>query len=370
MRIPNTVRLAVAVVSLALLAGPAEAVNPRNTAKLSTTNKAIKVLQANIGNSNLNCGLASYWKLCLQNVEDAIRVRIAQVDADVVLLNELHPDWLCRGNAATWPNGVCQGYQTRAVRDQVRRVLGSNYTIVCDPWHGWDCIGIKKTIGGLPATVANDGAGRSCPAGYLCGYATDFSVGDPAATNKEPLFREYAATYNSSSYDAGFHMMSVDATINGVSMRIINGHPQSGGSGTGSKEQARSAQIAQAFSQWAAGQPRVLLGGDINTDVYTWNNDVSVQSWRTSVDNYDSSGNRSDRAYWYHSGVAENGGTWLPKYTFNYVVQRRFDHVVSNFLYGRCTTMNSTSSTSPAYRLTGSISGMDHYANLCTLYHP
>jgi hypothetical protein len=367
----RTALFAATILTLTALAGTAEAVNPRNTAKLSTTNKAVKVLQANIGNSNLNCGLASSWKLCLQNVENAVRDRIAQINPDIALLNELHPDWLCRGNAATWPNGVCEGYKTRAVRDQVRRVLGSNYTIVCDPWHGWDCIGIKKTIGGLPATVANDAAGRSCPAGYLCGYGVDFSNGDPTATNKEPLFREYAATYNSSSEDGGFHMMYVDATINGVSMRIINGHPQSGGSGSGAKEQARSAQISGAFSQWAAGHPRVLAGGDINTDVYTWNSDVSVLTWRNFVDNYDANGNRTvDRTYWYHSGVAENGGTWTPKFTFSYVVNRRYDHVVSNFMYGRCTTMNSTSSTSPAYRLTGPITGMDHFANLCTLYYP
>ena len=370
MRNHKSVWLVATFLSWTVFAGSAEAVNPRNTAKLTTTNRAVKVLQANIGNSNLNCGLASYWKLCLQNVENAIRDRVAQVNADVVLLNELHPDWLCRGNAATWANGVCENYTTRAVRDQVRRILGSGYTIVCDPWHGWDCIGIKKVIGGVAATVANDSAGRTCPAGYLCGYATDFSNGDATATNKEPYFHEYAATYNSSSVDGGFHMLYVDATINGVPMRIVNGHPQSGGSGTGAKEQARSVQIGNAFSQWLAGQPRVLLGGDINTDVYTWDGDVSAQTWRTYVDNYDASGNRTDKTYWYHSGVAENGGTWLPKYTFSYVVNRRFDNVVSNFLYGRCTTMDSTSSTSSAYRLTGPITGMDHYASVCSLYYP
>jgi len=369
MKNPKAAFLAAALLASISFVVTAEAVNPRNTAKLTTTNRYVKVLQANIGNSNLNCGLASYWKLCLQNVENAIRDRVAQINPDVVLLNELHPDWLCRNNAATWPNGVCESYKTRIVRDQVRRVLGSNYTIVCDPWHGWDCIGIKRIVAGVATTVANDTAGRTCPSGYLCGYATDFSNGDSTATNKEPYFQEYHATYNSSSVDGGFHMLYVDATINGVPMRIINGHPQSGGSGTGANEQARSVQIGNAFSQWAAGQSSVLLGGDINTDVYTWNGDVSVQTWRTYVDNYDSNGNRTDKSYWFHSGVAENGGTWLPKYTFSYVVNRRYDNVISNFMYGRCTTMDSSLSTSPAYRLTGPITGMDHSASVCSLYY-
>ena len=293
-----------------------------------------------------------------------LKYRLAPVGW-VVFLQEVMPDWVCRNGAASGSNKVCYNYRTRSVRDQARRLLGWNYSIVCDWWHGWDCIAIKNTAG----SFYNDASGRSCPVGYLCG-STTFSNGDATATNEDPYFATYYAPYNSSSYDSGFHMLYADAVVNGVSVRLIDGHPQSGGTGSGSKETARKAQIHQAFATWAAGASRVLTAGDMNLDPYRNGSDVSVTEWRTYVDNYSSTGVRTDKTYWYHSGVAESGGTWWPKYTTSYlwpIANYTLDQVISNFTYGTCKTLNSSSSTSAYYRLDGG-SGCDHFALECDLW--
>lgn len=356
--------LAIAALTIAFTAGPATAANPRNTTRPTGADRFLKVLQVNVGNVATGCSDASY-KLCYQAAEDRMRTNIAAKSPDVVFLQEVLPDWVCRNGAASASNKVCYNYKTRAVRDQARRLMGSGYTVVCDWWHGWDCIAIKSSIG----SVANDSSGRSCPAGYLCG-STTYSNGDSTATNKEPKFATYAAPYNSSSYDSGFHMLYVDAVVKGVSMRLINGHPQSGGTGSGSKEAARKVQINQALATWAAGASRVLMGGDMNLDSYRSNSDVSVTEWRRFVDNYSSTGVRTDKTYWYHSGVAENGNTWWPRYSTLYVwpiANYTLDHVISNFTYGTCKTLDSSTSTSPYFRLDGG-DGADHTAIDCDLW--
>ena len=342
----------------------ASAANPRNTTRPTGANRHLRVLQANVGNVDLGCSDA-FYKLCYQDAENRIAGNIAAKSPDVVFLQEVLPDWVCRNGAAAGSNKVCLNYQTRAVRDQARRLLGWDYSIVCDWWHGWDCIAVKNSAG----SVQNDAWGRSCPPGYLCG-STTFSNGDSTATNEDPYFATYYAPYNSSSYDGGFHMLYVDAVLNGVPMRLIDGHPQSGGTGSGSKENARKTQINEAFTVWASGASRVLMSGDMNLDPYRNGSDVSVVEWRNYVDNYSSSGVRTDKTYWYHSGVAENGGTWWPKYTTSYlwpISNYTYDQVISNFTYGTCATLDSSNSSSPAFRLDGG-SGCDHRALDCDLW--
>lgn len=354
----------VSVLGMVVLPGRGAAANPRNTTRPVGANRYLKVLQANVGNVDLGCQ-GAYYKLCYQDAENRIATNVAAKNPDVVFLQEVLPDWVCRNGAASGSNQVCYGYQTRTVRDQARRLLGWNYSVVCDWWHGWDCIAVKKTIG----YITNDAAGRSCPQGYLCG-STTFSNGDATAHNADPYFATYQAQYNSSTYDSGFHMLYVDAVINGITIRLIDGHPQSGGTGSGSKETARKAQVHQAFASWAAGQQRVLMAGDMNLDPYRSNSDVSVTEWRNYVDNYSSTGVRTDKTYWYHSGVAENSGTWWPKLTTLYIwpiSNYTYDQTISNFEYGTCKTLNSSSSTSPYYRLDGG-DGCDHTALECDLW--
>lgn len=331
---------------------------PRYTTPPQGADLSITYLQANVGNVDLTCATQAYSKLCFQDVEDRIQSNIAIHNPDIITLQEVFPDWLCREGKAAGNNQVCQNYQIRNVRDQVRRLLGTNYTVVCDPAHGWDCIAIKQSIGNfLP-----DSKGRLCPPSYLCGTTT-FSNGDPTATNKDPKFAYFEATYSSSSYDGGFHMLYVDAIIHGRQIRIINGHPQSGGTGSGSKESARQIQIHDAFTNWTF--QRTFLSCDCNLDPYREFSDISVVEWKQHVDAYDSSGNRiSTNPFYYHSGVAETGYLWPPQLTAVYLAplpSHTYDHVVSNFAYGNCQTLDGIN------RLDGG-SGMDHKALLCTLY--
>lgn len=368
----EVMKKAVAVPAVFLLwLSSAHAANPRNTSPpAGGSYHYVKVLQANVGNSALGCEGAN-WKLCYQTTENNIRDRIAQLAPDVVFLQEVLPDKICRAGAAGSSDKVCYNYSTRTdrARDQVRRLLPSGtYTTVCEGNDSWDCTGVRHSM----FAVLNDGGGRSCAAGKFC---VKTAAGSPSscgttAANRDAGCTNYIPVSNNSSYDAGFHIFYVDVSQHGHTIRLINGHPQSGGRGSGSKETARRDQVAQALGTWAPGRAYGLLGGDMNLDPYRENNDVSVIKWREYVDNYNSSGTRTiNRTFWYHNGVAEGGasGTWWPKDTLHVVFSgdNSIDHVISKFMYGWCRTMNSTDSASPNYRLDKG-SGMDHSAIWCS----
>lgn len=321
----------------------------------------ITLLHANIGNKNLRSD--AKMKLEYSNVETRVKQRIHDITPDVVSLIEVMPDWLCRAGKASSKNKVCNGYEAASVRDQIRRLLGDDYTIVCSPVKGWDCLGIKKNI----AEIMPDPEGQACPAGHLCGTPDVFSVGESKTKNAEKYFSKFEPLYNTSEFDDGFISFVVDVKMKGENIRIIVAHPQSGTTTT--KQSARAKQIEQIFAEWVPQNPtkKTLILGDMNLDPYRNFQDESVQTWNRYVDNYDSQGKPTNaRDFHYHSGIVERASD--PFYTSHsnplaFVAGERnqtIDHVISNFANGSCVTLRGSRN------LDGG-SGMDHDALECEI---
>lgn len=315
----------------------------------------LTLLQANVGNVAPVCSLQARSKLCQQDVEDRIAARIKAISPDIVSLQEILPDWICREGKAGSRGQACHNYSQRAVRDQVRRLLGDNYTIVCEPFQSWDCVAVKKDL----VRVLPDAQGRSCPPGALCGTER-LSGGDPAALNKDESYTHYRAATIESPLDNGFHIMAVDLELRGQTIRLINGHPQSGTKTEQSK--ARAEQIEGLFSRFGSG-PKVLVAGDLNLDPFR-QSDLSVQTFQRYVDNYGPKGQLiAERAFHYHSGPVEQPPVWPPRLTAHYLrplPSWTYDHVLSNFMGGTCRVLLG------AEHLSGG-KGTDHAGVLCRL---
>lgn len=326
-----------------------------NRLSQQSTANSFSLLQANIGNVDPVCSLQARSKLCHQDVEDRIAARIRQLRPDLVSLQEVLPDWICRKGKAANRGQVCQNYQTRPVRDQVRRLLGTDYTIVCEPKQSWDCIGLRKEIG----RILPDPQGKQCPPGGLCGTER-LSGGDLQAQNRDQAYTPYYALTIDSGLDPGFHMMQLDLELKGQKLRLINGHPQSGHKQ--SEQAARAAQLQEAFKLWA-NQPRVLITGDLNMDPFR-QSDLSVQVWNSQVDNYSPKGQLlAEKIFHYHSGPVEQPPVWPPRLSASYLwplPSLTLDHVVSNFAGGTCRTLEQ------AEDLSGG-KGTDHRGIWCKL---
>jgi hypothetical protein len=108
-------RVVIGVLGIGLVATESGAANPRNVSPPVGANRYVKAIQANLGNVDLGCSDA-YYKLCYQDAENRIAANVARKSPDVVFLEEVMPDWVCRNGAAGGSNKVCQNYQTRTVR--------------------------------------------------------------------------------------------------------------------------------------------------------------------------------------------------------------------------------------------------------------
>lgn len=364
MRIIQTYRFLILLMLLSLLvacqAGAYSAANLNRLNPLLRQQKAIAktsftLLQANIGNVDPLCSLYARSKLCHQDIENRIAQSIQRLQPDIVSLQEVLPDWICRQGKLAAQGQVCQNYQTRPVRDQARRLLGTHYTIVCEPHHSWDCIGVRNGF----ASVQPDAQGHSCPPGGLCGTER-LSAGDRQGGNRDSAYHPYYAQTIESHLDDGFHVMSLDLLIKGVPVRLVNGHPQSGHKS--SEQEARAKQINQMFETFAK-QPQTLIAGDLNLDPFR-QNDRSAQTLNQFVDNYGSKGQLiASRAFHYHSGPVEQPSVWPPRLTAQYLwplPSGTLDHVLSNFAGGTCRTLDAADHLSAG-------KGTDHKALFCQL---
>ena len=313
----------------------------------------LTLLQINLGNADvLHCHKADY-KLCEQEVEDAAAKRIAKLRPDVVVMQELFPYHLCLER--DWKKKyTCHDYEDRDVPDQVRRLLGDDYTIVCDARLGWECIGFRD---GVIDEVRPDAQGRRCELGQVCTAALLMSD----TLNEAGGVDEYEAEVVVSSRTDGFQMLAVDVAIAGQEVRFINGHPESGiGALLASRERARAEQVESALSAWGD-HPNIILAGDMNLDPFTAPDDPSAEVWNRWVDVYDEDGNVVEEGVLHYlSGPAED---WPPPITAPGLPpifpRRTLDHVVSSFADGSCETLDTDDE-----RIDGG-DGMDHYGLLC-----
>jgi hypothetical protein len=273
------------------------------------------VLSANLGNSDARC-LRHQKRLCRKSVEARITENVKALKPDIVILQESLPPWLCEFKPDTNQKNVCSEIQ---VEHQVRRILGSDYTIACEPRKEFECIAVH--------TSAGDIAG--CPKGEICLHARSIIPPDYCRDH----FTVSAATVN---------------LRNGVSFDIVNMHPP------GTNTACRIYFLEEAFKKPPENNHflktnKVLAIGDFNFDPWRDTN-RSVKVWEKIMES-----GWAGIPFRYHSGIVE---TDPPYPTLIYVIRKTFDLAVSNFASG---TMNVLGKSPGTLRLDGG-QGTDHRA--------
>ncbi len=277
----------------------------------------LSVLTANLGSYDWRCILGCWGRLCLPETEQAIQRQIQRLRPDLIFFQETLP--LDRAQRVRFP-WLCR-HQMAAPEAQVRRLLGEDYTIVCDAIHQCSCIALRKEVGVL----------EGCSPGALC----------KNARTGRPL----------KGCDPGFKVSVVTVALpQGVRFDAVNVHLSS------ISPSCRERKLALLFEGEAGHPPllqeeKVLIAGDFNFDPWR-GGDRSVRAWQR----YFKQGWRG-RPFRYHMALDAQG---RPPFTlFAPLVRRRtIDFVVSNFAEGECQVLGATPGTE---RLDGG-RGMDHRA--------
>ncbi len=276
----------------------------------------MRLVQANVGNVAITCGDYRY-KLCYAETEARIRQGLAQVDADVIALQEVSPPWQCDEIDERSERRICHPSHVDG-QPQVRRLVGDDYTIACADRYQYDCIAVHQRFGTI----------EGCAPGSIC-------------TQPSPPAK--------AGCDDGFTVTGFRVVPHAASpLTLVNVHPQSG-----PEAECRRHQLAQVFGGPAplVGSSRALVTGDFNLDPYA-DQDVSADFLRFVVGD--------GKRFQFHSGSAEHQPPYI---TASYINgDHVYDHVVSDFAAGTCRTLGAAGTG----RLDGG-TGTDHRALLCDL---
>ncbi|NIS79369.1 MAG: hypothetical protein GTO14_03905 [Anaerolineales bacterium] len=273
------------------------------------------ILSVNVGNSDLSCQKYD-WKLCRKDVEGRLTENIARLKPDIIAFQELLAPWQCEKTQETDPEKVCYDEQEEP---QVRRLLGDDYSIVCDNHKHFECTAVLNTAGEI----------IGCPIGSHCNLARTSPI-DEGCRDR-------------------FSISAVTVKLRtGVTFDVVNMHPQN------ITASCRSQLLRKAFLEEVPEvaiiqEAKVLLIGDFNLDPWR-DNDESFIVWQQIFQ-----AGWDGQPYQYHSGIAEKDP---PYYTFKFVIKKTLDFAVSNFATGQIIVLGESPGT---MRLDGG-SGNDHRA--------
>jgi endonuclease/exonuclease/phosphatase family metal-dependent hydrolase len=234
----------------------------------------VRVLTYNIGNPNAE---DSDYPLRLkhQDYEDYVGAQIRALEPDIVLLQEVLPATHCEALNETDPALTC--YDAANSEPPVRRVLGPDYTIVCDERRHVECIGVRVGFGTI--------AGME-PGGYaLSGAPTPDLPMDSC---------EWAeGTCSNDFCDFESTVSAVDVQTGYGDLRVVHLHPNAGGNGidgayTGAP--CRALQLEQVFDG-LTGHPNTplvtpsptILAGDFNMDPVRMTSPDETALWDVHV---------------------------------------------------------------------------------------
>jgi len=294
----------------------------------------VKLLTANVGNADImNCGGPYFFKLCLSEWEETLGENIRKLDPDIVALQEVFDiDWCGKMPPEKDDRKVCYEYTGRKISHQVRRMLGPDYTIVCDGRSHFECIGVKNTLGSIVG----------CPPGEICRDRGSLTHGVPEGCDTKPV------------------AFGIDVEIHDMLVRVVNAHPAASG------EECRAEEVRRVFEGYGDVPPlalrdrQTIVMGDLNLDPFRDGSDSpDIMAWNSHVG--------EGKEYYYVSGPAEED----PPLPTN--AGRTIDHVVTNFASGLCATLGEAPGT---VRLDGIdtpravMEANDHRALLCDLVFP
>jgi len=267
------------------------------------------VLTANVGNADPRCAFQRL-KLCRQDVERRLTASLAELRPELVALQETLPDHLCEGVPPVDPGHVCAGEYSEPM---VRRLLGPDYSIICEVRNLIECIGVRTDVGEIVG----------CPLGGLCTSDRMVTISEGCRTH--------------------LTVFAAAVEVRGRTFDVVNAHPEN------RSANCRLKSLQQVFEGDLIQEDRALIMGDLNLDPWL-GDDVSTEYWNTQV------GPVETYEFYYHSGSAEHQPPY-PTVRYPFFV-RTLDHVVSNFMAGTMITLGEAEGTT---RLDGG-RGMDHRA--------
>ncbi|MBU1239869.1 endonuclease/exonuclease/phosphatase family protein, partial [Myxococcota bacterium] len=232
--------------------------NTNNITSLSFTS-----LTFNVGNPNDE---DEYYPLRMKNVEyQTYMASVIQVMApDVVVLQEVLSGKTCEAFTETDPALTC--YEWDVADPPARRLLGPDYTIVCDGREQVECIGIHVTFG----TIEGVGAGEY--------------VEDGALTPSLPL-----PGCNWAAGGCTNDLCDDESTVSAVTVntlagpiRVVHMHPMAQVSATVAGDPCRALQIRQVFEDdVVSGEPALVTTGQAALILGDWNLGLEVYDLRT-----------------------------------------------------------------------------------------
>ncbi|MHB8874437.1 MAG: endonuclease/exonuclease/phosphatase family protein [Myxococcaceae bacterium] len=318
------------------------------TAQMPEAGKlGFSVLVANVGNSDIfNCAGVNLYKLCQVASEKAVAARVEVLRPDVVLFSEAFAPWLCDKVGAVDEKHVCHPSNTQAEPEQVRRILGSNYTISCDANSGFECIAIRREFGRM----------KGCEDGAFC----------RGLSRTAPVIDDCDIRLGIDQVDTRHASVSgVTLEVDGKTFDALVAHPPA-------STAPEAAQCRRRFLPYVMEpvgsdgsvreRPAAILGGDFNLDPY--------RNAPTAV----------DVVYWNQSvrlSLEGEGGPWVsnsgpiehdPPYWTSPLSRSTLDHVVTQGLVGRCQTLGAAQGRPPLDGASGAeLERLDHLAQWCLL---
>lgn len=272
---------------------------------------SITILTANLGNLSPKCRRFMN-NLCDKNVEQRIAASIRQLRPDIVAFQEVMAPSQCADDETQL--SVC-GLEDNG--PQVRRLVGQEYSLVCDVRNGYECVGIHVDVGEI----------LDCPRGDMCVNARTVGPIDGCDNG----FTASVATVQLDTNDrfdlANIHLQSSSDLCR---IQLLNSLLD---------ENDRSPVLIER---------NAIITGDFNLD--PWRD--SSQSASVWEDKRRSGWHGS--SFQYLSGISERD----PPYFTSFPFRKTVDFVVSNFAAGQSVVLGESPGTS---RLDGG-SGMDHRA--------
>jgi hypothetical protein len=253
----------------------------------------VRFLQANVGNINVAPGACNDQavKLCLAPVEQRLAARLAELQPDVVALQEVLPALVCdppvkAGDFGTPPESLsllnpqhlCSPGRRaeQPAPDQVDRLLPpAEWETRCNEplidlaapervIPPWDCVSVRKARGSIAQFRTLPGSAPGVVPGETC--------------------------------DNGFTVNVATLRVDGAPLQVTSAHPDSGGGRAG----CRAEKLQRMFDALGGMRPSVptVVAGDMNLDPYR-TTDASTRVWDAFV------GAAGTTPYAYRSGIAE-----------------------------------------------------------------
>lgn len=217
----------------------------------------VRLLSYNVGNASSERPYA--LRMRDQAYEDHVGAKIRAVSADIVLLQEVLPPTLCETFEERDRARTC--FASKQREPAAKRLLGSDYSVVCDANKHVECIGVKKAFGTVRGVEAGSFSLAGADTAELPGPSCDAIAG------------ECSGLRHNCDEESSISTIVVD-TARGP-LRIVHAHPTAIG------EVCLHKQVEQAFA--LADELPTILGGDWNFDPTRGTDLVPSSIWHGHV---------------------------------------------------------------------------------------